>query len=171
MATTSIKEVNGAGAGTPTTTTAIRLCTADNPSPGINNPLFRPTSGTNRSFWKSIYLNADTSPSNVINNIKFYTDGSVGATGLTIKVGTKSSYTQATGTVGVTGNDASSALSITMTNAQTYTSSSPLSVSGTINYPNTGRISDYIIIQAEVTSSATVGTVPSETFTIQYDET
>lgn len=170
-ATTSIKELNGASSGTATTVTSIRFSSSDSTSPGTNNPLRKPSSGSNYSYWKTLYLNADTTPSGTINNIKFYTDGTIGWTGCTLKAGTKNSYTQSTGTSGTTGDDAATALSITMTDAATYTSGSPLSVTGTISNPSTGRISDYIILQITLSTSAVAGTLSSETLTISYDET
>lgn len=170
-ATTSIKEVNGVSSGTATTVTSSRLCTTDSVSPGTTNPMVKPLSGTNLSYYKSYYLNADTTPTGTINNLKVYTDGSIGWTGVTLKLGTKSTYTQATGTAGTTGTDAATALSITMTDASTYTSGSPLSLTGTLSNPSTGKISDYLIVQATVSTSAVPGTLASETVTFQYDET
>ncbi len=171
MATISIKEVNGAAAGTPTTITTPRLCTSDTYNPGTSYPIVKPAAGSNYSYWKSWYLNADTTPAGTINNVKVYTDGSIGWSGVTLKFGTKATYTQATGTQDTTGNDAASGLSITMTDASTYISASPLSITGTIANPSTGKITDYLIVQATVSTSATAGTLSAETITFRYDET
>lgn len=165
-ATISIKEANGAGP-TATTITSARLCTSDTYNPGTNYPLIKPSSGTNRSYWKSFYLNADTSPSGTINNVKWYTDGSIGWTGVTLYAGTTATYTQATGTQGTTGDDSA----VATTDAATYTSASPLSVSGSISNPSTGKISDYVVVQADLSTSATAGSLAAETITWRYDET
>ena len=171
-ATVSVKEANGAGP-TNSTVTNVRLCTADAYNPGTANPLVKPSSGDNYSYWKQIYLNADTSPSGTINNIKWYTDGTIGWTGVTLYAGTTDTYDQATGTEGTTGDEANAnhSQTPTMTDASTYTSGSPLSVSGSISNPSTGAISDYVVLQAKVTTSAEAGTLSSETCTFQYDET
>jgi hypothetical protein len=165
-ATVNIKELNGASAGTPTTSTSARFCTTDSAAPGTNYPLVKPSSGTNYSYIKTFYLNADTTPTGTINNIKWYTDGTIGWTGVTISVKTSSSYTQATGTEGTTATAMSGG-----TDASTYTSASPLSVTGTLSNPSTGKISDYVLMQAAVSTSAVAGTVAAETITWRYDET
>ena len=55
--------------------------------------------------------------------------------------------------------------------AATFTSAAPLSVPGTISNPNTGKISDYVVMQAVVGTTAVAGTLAAETITFQYDET
>lgn len=165
-ATVSIKEVNGASAGTPNTITSARFCTADAYNPGTDNPLVKPTSGSNYSYKKSFYLNADTSPSGTINNIKWYSDGTIGWTGVTIQVKTAETYAQATGTEGTTGAEMTGGAS-----AATYTSASPLSVTGSISNPDTGKISHYVEMQAVVSTDAVAGSLAAETMTFKYDET
>lgn len=166
-ATVSIKEVNGAGP-TATTITTSRFCTADVYNPGTDYPLVKPEpAGTNRSYWKTYYLNADTSPAGTINNVKWYTDGTISWTGITVFAGTTDTYTEATGTQGTTGTDSA----VATTAATTYTSGSPLSVTGSISNPSTGKITDYVVLQADVSDSAVAGTVAAETITWRYDET
>ena len=94
-------------------------------------------------------------------------DGSIGWTGVTVYVGTTDTYTQATGTEGDSGDDSS----VATTNIETYTASSPLSVSGSISNPNTGKITDYVILQADVDGDTAEPTSATETFTWRYDET
>ena len=166
-ATISVKEVNGAPAGTPTTVTAPRLCTKDMYNPVATYPLVKPVAGINRSYWKSFYLNADDSPTGTINNIKWYTDGTIAWTGVTLYVGTTDTYTQATGTEGTSGDDSA----VAITDASTYTSAAPLSVAGSITNPNTGKISDYVIEQADLADTAVAGTLSAETMSFRYDET
>lgn len=173
-ATMSIKEVNGAGAGTANTITNARLCTADAYNPGTANPLVKPSSGSNYSYWKHLYLNADTSPSGTINNIKWYTDGTIGWTGVTLKVAEESAYDPATGTEGTTGDEAEAGHSgePTMVDASTYTSASPLSLTGSISNPDTGKVmTNYILLQATISTDAVAGSLSSETITYRYDET
>jgi hypothetical protein len=164
-ATVSVKECNGA-TGTPTTITAARFCTDDDNNPGTTHPLVVPAAGSNYSYKKSYYLNADTSPAGTINNVKWYTDGTIGWTGITVQAKTVSGYTVASGTVDTTGNQMTGGA-----DATTYTTASPLSVTGTISNPSTGKISDYVELQAVVSTSAVAGTVAAETITFRYDET
>ena len=172
-ATISIKEVNGASSGTPTTVTAVRLCTTDSYNPTTSYPLVKPASSYNYSYWKQFYLNADTSPTGTINNIKWYADGTIGWTGVVLYAGVCTNYVQATGTQGATGNEAHASHSDTptMTDASTYTPSAPLSVTGSISNPSTGKISQYVIIQGRISTSAVSGTLGTETITWKYDET
>jgi hypothetical protein len=166
-ATVSVQQVTGSGP-TLTSITNLRFNTDDTANPGTANPLVKPAAGTNYSYEKTVYLNADTSPSGTINNVKLYSDGSIGWTGCTLFVGSSGSYVQATGTPGTTGTQDTT---IATANIQNYTSGSPKSLTGSITNPSTGRISDYVKMQTAVSTSAVAGTLPSETLTFQYDET
>lgn len=165
-ATVSVKEATGAGP-TNTTITNSRLKTADDSTQDTNNPLVVPSSGVNWSYWKSHFLNADTTPSGTINNIKWYTDGAIGWTGVVLRVGTTPTYTQATGTEGTTGNESS----VATASADRYTSADPRDVGGSISNPSTGKISDYVVLQAMIRTTAQAGTLAQETLTFRYDET
>jgi hypothetical protein len=154
----------------------IRLKTADDATIDDANPIPIPTGATpNRSFWKTITLWAETSPTGTINNIKFYTDGGGFGTGITTYVGdeTSTTYDQATGTVGTTGDEmvASHSEITAKTDAFSYTSTVPKDVSGSITTPSTGRISDYIVLQLDVASSSSPGNLSNETLVLRYDET
>jgi hypothetical protein len=161
----SVKEVNGGATPVATTVTNVRFCTADDYNPGTDNPMVKPAAGSNYSYKKTLYLNADTSPSSVINNIKFYCDGTIGWTGVTVEVAAADSYTEPAGTPGTTGNDAS-----LDTNITTYTSGSPLSLTGSISNPDTGKVSQYLELQAVVSTDAVAGALAAETVTFRYDE-
>ena len=165
-ATTTIKQVVGGGAGTATTITNLRHNTDDTINPGTTNPLVKPASGTNYGYWKTVYLNADTAPSGTINNIRFFSDGTIGWTGVTLYAGTTAGYVAATGTAGTTGDVSG----VATTNIETYTSASPLTVAGSITAA-TGVISAYVILQARVSTAAVAGTLATETTTFRYDET
>ena len=107
---------------------------------------------------------ATTTPSNTINNMKFYTDGTNSfGTGVTMTVKTATSYTDpstvGSGQVNPFGHD-----------AFILTSGAPLNISGSITNPSTGSFGDYTVTQMGVASTATQGTTPSETWTFRYDE-
>jgi hypothetical protein len=162
----------------------MRFKTNDNATIDLVDPIPIPTAGTKYSYWKQIYLYATAAPATQVDNIKFYTDGGGFGTGVTLKAGdetpTKNSgsdagYEVATGTPGDTGDEmvANHAGLTGSTDAFTYTSGSPLSVSisETSNIINAiGETSNYVILQMEVISSASPGTLSSETLTFRYDE-
>jgi hypothetical protein len=165
-ATVVVKQVVGSGP-TATTITNLRLNTDDTVNPGTTNPLVKPSASVNRSYWKTVYLNADTSPSGTINNVKLYADGAIGWTGCTLYVGSTGTYTEATGTPGTTGTDSA----VATADIADFTSVAPKQLTGSISNPSTGRISDYVVLQVDLTTSAEVGTLAQETLTFQYDET
>lgn len=165
-ATVVTKQATGAGPST-TTITNCRLNTDDTVNPGTTNPLVKPAAGTNRSFWKTVYLNADTTPDNAINNCYIYSDGSIGWTGVTLYGGSTGTYTQATGTAGTSGDDSS----VATANVQSWTSGAKKQLTGSISNPSTGRITDYVVFQGDVSTSAVAGNLAAETLTWQYDET
>ena len=165
-ATVVVKQSVGAGP-TDTTITNLRFNTDDTINPGTTNPLVKPSAGTNRSYAKTVYLNADSSPTGTINNVKIYSDGTIGCTGCTLFVGSTGSYAQASGTPGDTGDDDS----VATADMAGFTSGATKSLTGTITNPATGKITDYVVMQVDVSTSATAGTLSAETLTFQYDET
>ena len=165
-ATVSVKEVNGAAAGTPTTITNLRFKTKDETTQDNNYTLLKPDAGVNYSFKKTVFLNADDSPAGTINNIKFFCDGDIGWTGVSVKALPADAYTQATGTESTSGDELETAVDI-----ETYTSASPLALTGSIDNPDTGKISQYLQMQALVSTGAGPGGLSPETCTFRYDET
>lgn len=131
----------------------------------------------NLSYWINTRLDCTVAPAGTINNLKWYTDGGNGfGTGVNCKVATATSYVQATGTVGTTGDAMSpitggygATLSGVGVDAFTYTTGSPLSVTGSTT--TTGQFGDRVVYQIEVISTAGPGTTATETFTWRFDET
>lgn len=164
---------------------AIRFKTNDNNTIDSVDPVPVPSSGTNYSYWKSIYLKCDTAPDTQVDNIKFYTDGSGFGTGITLNVGlqfpTKNSasnagYEVAGGTSGTTGEEviANHGGITSVGDAFSYTSGSPLSgptISEDSSIINAiGETTDYLILQAAVGTTAIPGNKTNETLTFQFDE-
>jgi len=157
----------------------IRFKQADNATIDNNDPIPVPSSGTNYSYWKHIYLYCDTAPSTQINNVKIYTDGGGFGTGITLYVGdetpTKNSgssagYEVADSAVTMVGNHSQ----ITgQTDLFSYTSASPKSVSisesGNV-IDAVGETTDYVVLQLAVSDTASPGNLSNETITFQYDE-
>ena len=114
------------------------------------NPVQKPTTSLNFSFWVSTRLDATVTPAGTIDNIRWFTDGANGfGTGITAKGNTATSYKQATGTVGQTGIILNTTNYTTLAGATvdvfTHTSGSPKAVSGSISNPTTGQFGDLFL--------------------------
>jgi len=161
----------------------LRMKTNDNATIDSIDVIPIPSSGTNYSYWKQIYMKCVTAPSSKVDNVKFYTDGGGFGTGFTLKVGdetpakdhnTSTGYEVATGTPGTTGTVMTSHANITAsTDAFSFTSASPktLSISETSSQIDAiGETTDYLVLQLEVISTAAPGNLADESMTIKYDE-
>lgn len=141
--------------------------TDDSYNAGATYPVLRPASSSNYSYETTFGPSASGTFTS-LSNWKFFSDGSSGlGTGLGIagKALTQASYAQATGTQGQTATQISGG-----TDLFTYTSGSPLTLTGTISSAGAGTV-QYLRCQASVASTASIGTSSSETFTLQWDET
>lgn len=144
--------------------------------PSSQYPVKIPTSGTNYSYWVVTRLYANTPPSGTINNIKWYTDGTDNlGIGISCVVTTASTYYQATGTLNNTGMELNTinypSIKNTGINCFSYTHSNPLSIDGSISYPDYGDVGEYVVFQIRVTSNAIPGPSNLEQFSWNYDET
>lgn len=200
MATVVVKEANGGTDGSPGSKTRVddqgandgtdvRYCTTDAYNPVGTYPCVVPSSGTNYSYWKHHFLTISGTFTK-INNIKWYTDGTIGwtcGTGGGLFVGVRDSgdngcpmdteYDVATGTQGTTGDwmdDNTNGhgyykdQTATPADASDYTSASPLSVDST-DY-TTADDSKAIVTQVKIATDATQGLQSDETLTWTYDE-
>ena len=179
--------------GTSTDTTAlgppnIRLKTADDATIDAVNPVPRPASSVNRSFWKNCYIKVATAPNTQVDTFGIYTDGGDFGTGINTYIADQyptrnhsatTGYIKAVGTVGTTSN--SMVGSYTGISSKTllfsYTSGSPLSPSN-VNFisesgnilVNIGDTTNYFVLQVEVGTTASPGNQGDETITITYNE-
>ncbi len=140
------------------------------------NPVQKPTSGLKYSYWVSTRLDATVTPAGTIDTLRWFADGANNfGTGITCKGVTASSYIQATGTPGDTGNQltttAHSGLTGVPVDVFGHTQGSPKVLSGSINNPSTGEFGDYFIYQIEVATDVAAGASNQETFTFRFDET
>jgi hypothetical protein len=164
---------------------AMQFRSDDAVTVNATNGVRKPASGTNYSFVKSSYLYCDTAPSLQIDNVNLYSDGANGlGTGVDVVVGdempTKNSgsdagYIVATGTIGTTGNEMTTFYTgITgVTSIFSYTSGSPKSITiseaGSI-IDGIGETTDYVVFQATVADTASIGQTANETGTWEFDE-
>lgn len=175
-ASVSIMRLTGSG---PTATDITSINTRANAedahsTAGTANSILVPTSGSNYSFWVVTQLNVTAITAGTVNNLKWYTDGSNNfGTGVTALVNTATAYTQATGTVGTSGNLLNTTNYPSLAGAPvdpfTYTSASPLSVNGSTSA--TGAFGDRVVYQIVVGTTAASGATAQETFTWRYDDT
>lgn len=162
-ATVTLRVYTGSSAGTQSSSvTGIDFISADNATNSsgnrVANPITIPPSGVTRSYEKWLKLYVDVAPDNQIGNILFWTDGSFD-TGVTIYGGTTA--TGATPT--------SSDSSVATTNITTWTSGAKFTWDAG-PYTTTGAIDDFLVLQMDVASTASVGNMTQETFTYSYDE-
>lgn len=193
VATISVRLDTAGTDGTPGTSTdvdalgppSVRFKTNDNPTIDTVDPVPIPTSGTNYSYVKSLYFYCDVAPDTQIDNFKIYTDGGGFGTGITIYIGdqfptrnsgTTSGYRVATGTPGTTGTEmtANYASITTKSDLFSFTSGSPMTgptISEAGNIINlAGETTNYFVMQAAVTNTASPGNKADETVVGVYDE-
>jgi len=206
VATVEIKEITGSEAS-PTYTlkddssNPSRYYTADiADSDSTAYPIPIPTTGTNRSFWKSHCLDITVAPDTYIKNVRYYQtwttsphdDWSLGTDGDLI-VGVSSStvadcrtlsqgcpianYDQATGTVGTTGDAIETTHSYYSATAGKKMSITNFSSQNSALMVQSGQVvgnttgKSYIVVtQVIVGSGATQGLKADKTATFVYDE-
>lgn len=166
-ATVTIHELNGSGPTESSALSNVRHCSADVANDAGTYPIAIPGSGSNYGYVKSLRAKAAGTFTS-LSNWKWYTDGANGyGTGVTLKARAlaQGSYAQATGTQGTTG-DVNASIT---TDAFSYTSGSPLSLTGSISSAGVGTV-QLVQLQMAVDSTAANGTTGSETYYWRWDE-
>jgi hypothetical protein len=178
-ATVVINEWNGNSTKTDKTSSTVRFKSADNATVDTNNPLSIPASGQTYSYEKWLRLAiTGTPPSQRINNLKFYTDGSNGYDSgsgfvkLWGEVAASGAFRSAEAAVAANSIPLGGSGSLTMTNAFTYTANGALSLSSAAEtFSGSGvDIGLFVVAVMEIEPSATQGTLTAETGTFSYDE-
>jgi hypothetical protein len=177
-ATVLIRRLTGAGPSATDITSINTRANAEDAhsTAGTTNPIQVPAAGTNYSYWVTTRLDATSSPSGTIDNLRWYSDGANNfGTGVTCVGQEATSYVQATGTAGTTGIQLTTGnhAGITGTPVDVFglTSGSPKSLTGSISNPTTGQFGSRFVYQIEVATTAAPGATAQETFTWKYDET
>jgi hypothetical protein len=175
-ATVKIYEYYGAASSAAVPVSGAKFCTMGSNNPGSANPMVRPNDATtNYSFEKYFALFVETSASSYINNVKAYTDGATLSgegqswAGVALYWGVTSAYAEPQGTIGSTGDQSSIATSA----AFQYVAANKLGLSTYVTVVSggaTGIASDYLVMQAAITSAAGPGSLGSESISIEYDE-
>lgn len=172
-------------------TSSTRLQTKDQFAPNDTDyPIPIPTSGFKHSFWIHLYLKITVAPSVKINNIRFYSDGTIGwnfGTNGELRRGNRDSgdigspmdteYDVATGSDGDTGDtiedgtsghDYYNGQTTPTTDVVNDTEASPATVDST-DHTTTGKCKA-VVLQVKAASDATQGEQNDETLTFKYDE-
>ena len=176
-ATILIKRWNGSS-GSPTTNNITagntRCNAADVPyTTEYTNPIAIPSTGYNFSYWCCTRLYCSAISGTTINNLLWFSSGTnTSGTGVTIQCNTASSYIQATGSVGATGDQLTtsnySTLASSPVNAFGFTFSAPLVVAGSTT--TTGDFGNFVVYQFTIASTALPGATTQQIFSWQYDE-
>ena len=179
MATTVIINRWTGASGTPTKTnitSANTVAQTDDAHTAVaasSQPIVKPGTGTNQSFWVSTRLEITAIDAGLtLSNIRWYTDGTNNfGTGVTCNGQDATTYVQATGTVGTTGTVLNTTNHTGLTAAPvdvfTFTSASPKSITGSCT--TTGDCGNFFVYQIVVATTAAAGVTPQETFTWLYD--
>jgi len=186
-ATFNVKLDRGGSDGSPSdkdTITNLRFKTADDNDQDTNNPIPIVTGQTKRSYWRHIYMKCTQAPATKVDNLKFYTDGG-GWAGCTLNVGEQfpantsiadAGYELATGTPGDTGDELVANHAGISSKADAFTKTQGAPLSGPSISEDSNQIdalneeTDYLLLQLDVSDSASPGVLAQETLTIQYDE-
>lgn len=175
-ATIIINRLTGAGpTATPITGINTRANAEDaHSTAGTSNSILVPSAGTNYSYWVHTRLECTAITSGTVDNLKWYTDGSNNlGTGVTCVGESATSYVQATGTPGSSGDQLTAGAHAGLAGAPSdvfaYTSGSPKSISGSTT--TVQQFGDRMVYQIEVGTTAASGATGQETFTWRYDDT
>ena len=171
------------------TSGTLRFKFSDDNTADANNPLAIPSSGTDYSFWKHTYFRMSARPgAEVVNNLKFYSDGANGfGTGVDLfasdqlaahTAAADTEYEVDNHTQGLTSDDMDAgsnnhSICTTLTTVFSLTSGSPLAVTigeASSQMDAVAEVSNFVLLQMTVASTASSGTLTAETLTYRYDE-
>lgn len=156
------EKIGATGSINDKTSLTIRMKNADNASADSENALVIPAAGQEFSFTKWLRLQiTGTPPSDKINNIKFYTDGSSGfGTGVGLWAKSAAAFSAPSEPTTSSG----------YVDAFGLTSAAPLALSSTDFSGSGTEIGSHVVLLMEVSATATVGALTAETITFSYDE-
>lgn len=194
VATVNIQQAVGGSDGTPGTynniTTSTRLQTKDQFNPtDTNYPIPIPTTGYKHSYWIHICLDL-TGTFTKINNIRFYSDGTIGwnyGTGGELRRGNRDTgdhgcpipteYDHATGTEANTGDSIEdetnghnyyNTQTTPTTNVANDTEATPATIDST-DHTSAGK-TKAVVLQCKIANDAIQGAQTTETLSFKYDE-
>ena len=194
VATVNIQQAIGGSDANPATynniTTSTRLQTKDQYNPtDTNYPIPIPTTGYKHSYWIHICLDLSGTFTK-INNIRFYSDGTIGwnyGTGGELRRGSRDTsdhgcpipteYDIATGTEADTGDtiedetnghDYYNTQTTPTTNVANDTETTPATIDST-DHTTTGK-TKAVVLQCKIANDAIQGQQTTETLSFKYDE-
>lgn len=162
-ATIVIQSAHGGSAGSPgsnPTVTSMRMKSADNDTADTNNPLVKPTSGTNYSYEKWLRLFCSVAPSNVVNNFRFHRAAGSPSTGISDFYAERS-QAEAYEVPVATNRYATVAVP---------TSATSLAKNNTDHSTAPAQYGAWIVLQWAIGTTAVAGTQSALTYRFTYDE-
>lgn len=160
-ATIVLLACTGTNAATETEVTGITMRANDSAVNDTANPIVIPSASLNRSYEKWLRWKCTGAPSNQVTNFKYWGPGSVPATGTILYDGTTAS--------GATPVASDSATAVTQQDTNHYSSGTALTVGGTLI--NINDKSNFLVLQLDVASTASPGSISQQTHNYSYDET
>ena len=155
MAATLQWQISTAAAATWSTTTKLRFKSANDNTDDLNDPLVKPTAGTNYSFEKALRINVSVAPTTQLSNLRVLLSAAPG-TGLTMNYGFDATYSQPVGT------DSAKATTTLSTTEIAWANSGNVSV--------TGQWGDLLYLQLDVGTGAAGGEITDFNVIARYDE-
>jgi hypothetical protein len=144
---------------------------------GAANALPVPAIGfTTYSFWQSLRLYVSGGTFTAVNNVIAWTSGSSShPAGVTTVAEAATDYTQAGGTVGVSGDELNQTNYPDLVNPPvdifTFDSANPLQLNGSVASPGPADLGDFIVTQVQVEPGVATGAITAETLWFSWDET
>lgn len=158
-ATITMKGCTSTNAATTADITAIMFRANDSVAVTTANPITIPGAGTAYSYEKWIRWECDVAPDNQCTSFKYWGPNSAPGTGLVIYAGTTDT--------GATPVVTDSAVATTQQDTN-YTSGSELSIAGTL--VNIDDLTDFLVLQLDVGTTAGVGDMTQQSHYYSYDE-
>ena len=144
------------------TSLTIRMKNADDSAPDSADPMVIPGAGSDFSFTKWLQLRIGaTAPSDKINNFNFYTDG-VNDFGVGVNLWAKSAAAFSAPSEPITSSGYGTAHALTV--------GAPMTLSSTDFSGTSSNVGSLAVLLMEVSATATVGALSTETITFSYDE-
>lgn len=161
-ATVQLQEITATDAGVDKTSGTVRFKSADETTVDTSNRLTIPAAGEDHSYTKQLRLYCSVAPAVDLQNVEAYSDGSNNfGTGVLVDYDVHTAFQTQTDT------------DIAGTDLFTKTSGAKIDMDAYNPGPktDTGYFGDVLRLQMGVASTASPGSLSTETLTFSYDET
>ena len=159
-ATITLQVCNGLNAATESTVLGVMMRANDSAATDVANPITVPTGAPVYSYEKWLRFKCTAPPVTQVTNFKYWGPNSLPGTGLVLFAGTNAT--------GVTPVTTASAVAVTQQDTNYYSAGTALGFGGTL--VNINDESEYIVLQLQVSSTASQGNIAQQTHNYSYDE-